>query len=109
VEGTGIGPTFKEQILRARRGQGVFRANILLREEFCRVTGVWASVTATSRADRSRTGLRAGLPGDLLLSSAGVLQQDVKNRRGEDDPLQSKSKSICSLSFAPPNTFSSAR
>jgi putative restriction endonuclease len=35
-----IGPTFKEQIVRARRGQGVFRANVLLREDVCRVTGV---------------------------------------------------------------------
>jgi len=35
-----IGPTFREQIVRARRGQGVFRANVLLREEFCRVTRV---------------------------------------------------------------------
>lgn len=35
-----LGPTFKEQIIRARRGQGVFRSNVLLREEFCRVTKV---------------------------------------------------------------------
>jgi hypothetical protein len=35
-----IGPTFRDQIVRARRGQGVFRSNVLLREEFCRVTGV---------------------------------------------------------------------
>jgi putative restriction endonuclease len=34
------GPTFREQIVRARRGQGVFRANVLLREEACRVTRV---------------------------------------------------------------------
>jgi putative restriction endonuclease len=34
------GPTFREQIVRARRGQGVFRSNVLLREESCRVTGV---------------------------------------------------------------------
>jgi len=34
------GPTFKEQIVRARRGQGVFRANVLLREGACRVTRV---------------------------------------------------------------------
>jgi hypothetical protein len=34
------GPTFREQLVRARRGQGVFRANVLLREEFCRVTRV---------------------------------------------------------------------
>jgi hypothetical protein len=34
------GPTFRDQIVRARRGQGVFRANVLLREERCRVTGV---------------------------------------------------------------------
>lgn len=33
-------PTFREQIVRARRGQGVFRANVLLREDSCRVTGV---------------------------------------------------------------------
>jgi putative restriction endonuclease len=35
-----VGPTFREQLVRARRGQGVFRANVLLREEACRVTGV---------------------------------------------------------------------
>ena len=35
-----LGPTFKEQIVRARRGQGVFRSNVLLREEYCRVTTV---------------------------------------------------------------------
>jgi putative restriction endonuclease len=35
-----VGPTFREQLVRARRGQGVFRANVLLREEFCRVTRV---------------------------------------------------------------------
>ena len=34
------GPTFREQLVRARRGQGVFRANVLLREESCRVTRV---------------------------------------------------------------------
>src|SRR5215510_11000340 len=34
------GPTFREQLVRARRGQGVFRANVLLREDACRVTGV---------------------------------------------------------------------
>ncbi|HEX6973062.1 MAG TPA: HNH endonuclease [Vicinamibacterales bacterium] len=34
------GPTFREQVVRARRGQGVFRANVLLKEEYCRVTGV---------------------------------------------------------------------
>jgi putative restriction endonuclease len=34
------GPTFKEQIVRARRGQGVFRANVLLIEDYCRVTKV---------------------------------------------------------------------
>lgn len=39
-DGTVTGPTFREQIVRARRGQGVFRSNVLLREEYCRVTGV---------------------------------------------------------------------
>ena len=39
-DATLIGPTFREQIVRARRGQGVFRANVLLREAACRVTGV---------------------------------------------------------------------
>lgn len=34
------GPTFRDQLVRARRGQGVFRSNVLLREERCRVTGV---------------------------------------------------------------------
>ena len=35
-----IGPMFREQIVRARRGQGVFRANVLLKEPCCRVTHV---------------------------------------------------------------------
>jgi putative restriction endonuclease len=34
------GPTFREQLVRARRGQGVFRSNVLLREDSCRVTRV---------------------------------------------------------------------
>jgi|SRR5579862_7138260 len=35
-----IGPTFKEQVIKARRGQGIFRANVMLLEEGCRVTHV---------------------------------------------------------------------
>lgn len=31
------GPTFRDQLVRARRGQGVFRSNVLLREESCRL------------------------------------------------------------------------
>jgi len=33
-------PAFREQLVGARRGQGVFRSNVLLREGACRVTGV---------------------------------------------------------------------
>src|SRR5207253_1375667 len=40
ADGAIVGPTFRDQLVRARRGQGVFRANVLLREEFCRVTRV---------------------------------------------------------------------
>ena len=32
--------TYREQVIRARRGQGIFRANVMLVEESCRVTGV---------------------------------------------------------------------
>ncbi|MEO5739538.1 MAG: HNH endonuclease signature motif containing protein [Vicinamibacterales bacterium] len=39
VEGD-IGPTFKEQLVKARRGQGVFRSSVLLSETECRVTRV---------------------------------------------------------------------
>jgi len=39
IEAT-IAPTFKEQLVKARRGQGVFRSNVLLNEEYCRVTKV---------------------------------------------------------------------
>jgi hypothetical protein len=59
-----VGPTFREQMVRARRGQGVFRANVLLREQACRVTGVaeprhlkashikpWRDATDTERLD----------------------------------------------------------
>ncbi len=38
--GPDMGPTFKDQLIKARRGQGVFRSNVLLTEEQCRVTGV---------------------------------------------------------------------
>lgn len=37
---TDIGSTHKEQLIRARRGQGVFRANVRLNEKLCRLTGV---------------------------------------------------------------------
>ncbi len=40
VDATIAGPTFREQLVRARRGQGVLRANVLLREDSCRVTHV---------------------------------------------------------------------
>src|ERR1051325_5392567 len=40
IQRTIVGSTFKEQIVRARRGQGVFRSNVLLHEEYCRVTKV---------------------------------------------------------------------
>jgi putative restriction endonuclease len=59
-----IGPTFRDQLVRARRGQGVFRSNVLLREESCRVTRVneprhlkashikpWRHATDTERLD----------------------------------------------------------
>jgi putative restriction endonuclease len=59
-------PTFREQLVRARRGQGVFRANVLLREECCRVTRVteprhlkashikpWREATDSERLDGS--------------------------------------------------------
>lgn len=61
-----IGPTFREQIVRARRGRGVFRSNVLLREEHCRVTKVedqkhlkashikpWRNATDAERLDGS--------------------------------------------------------
>ena len=35
-----VGPTFKEQLVKARRGQGVFRSSVLLTESQCRVTSV---------------------------------------------------------------------
>jgi putative restriction endonuclease len=35
-----LGPTFREQLVKARRGQGIFRANVLLHEKCCRVTRV---------------------------------------------------------------------
>ena len=61
-----IGPTFRDQLARARRGQGVFRANVLLRESACRVTRVdeprhlkashikpWRDATDAERLDGS--------------------------------------------------------
>ena len=66
VEGALTGPTFREQLVRARRGQGVFRANVLLREDACRVTRVseprhlkashikpWRDATDAERLDGS--------------------------------------------------------
>jgi hypothetical protein len=35
-----VEPTFKEQLVKARRGQGVFRSSVLLTETECRVTRV---------------------------------------------------------------------
>jgi HNH endonuclease len=40
IDATVTGPTYRDQIIRARRGQGVFRANVLLHEDACRVTHV---------------------------------------------------------------------
>lgn len=37
---TDIGTTYKEQLVKARRGQGVFKANVRLNEAGCRFTGV---------------------------------------------------------------------
>jgi HNH endonuclease len=37
---TDIGATTKDQLVKARRGQGVFKANVRLNEQGCRVTGV---------------------------------------------------------------------
>jgi putative restriction endonuclease len=37
---TDIGDTKKEQLIMARRGQGIFKANVRLNEKYCRVTGV---------------------------------------------------------------------
>jgi hypothetical protein len=66
VEAALTGPTFREQLVRARRGQGVFRANVLLREDACRVTRVseprhlkashikpWRDATDVERLDGS--------------------------------------------------------
>lgn len=37
---TDIGATQKEQLVKARRGQGIFKANVRLNERSCRMTGV---------------------------------------------------------------------
>ena len=37
---TDIGDTTKDQLVKSRRGQGVFKTNVRLNEEGCRVTGV---------------------------------------------------------------------
>ncbi|WP_313817831.1 HNH endonuclease [Cupriavidus sp.] len=37
---TDIGATTKDQLVRARRGQGIFKANVKLNESKCRVTGI---------------------------------------------------------------------
>ena len=61
-----VGPTFRDQVVKSRRGQGVFRANVLLRESSCRVTRVddsrhlkashikpWRDATDAERLDGS--------------------------------------------------------
>lgn len=40
IERTDIGPTQKQQLINARRGQGLFRANVRLHEKSCRLTNV---------------------------------------------------------------------
>ncbi|WP_155263720.1 HNH endonuclease [Sphingomonas segetis] len=37
---TDIGDTQKDQLVRARRGQGIFKANVRLNEKHCRLTGI---------------------------------------------------------------------
>lgn len=37
---TDIGETTKEQLVKARRGQGIFKTNVRLNEKACRITGV---------------------------------------------------------------------
>jgi HNH endonuclease len=39
-ERTNIGPVEKHQLVKARRGQGQFRHNVMLYEKFCRITGI---------------------------------------------------------------------
>lgn len=39
-ERTDIGPTMREQLVKARRGQGLFKINVRRKEKACRVTGV---------------------------------------------------------------------
>ena len=41
MERTDIGPTQKKQLINARRGQGLFRANVRLHEQSCRLTLVF--------------------------------------------------------------------
>lgn len=43
IKRTDIGPTEKQQLIQARRGQGVFRANVSHYETACRVTGITIS------------------------------------------------------------------
>jgi hypothetical protein len=40
IKRTDIGPTEKQQLIQARRGQGVFRASVSHYETACRVTGI---------------------------------------------------------------------
>ena len=40
IERTDIGSTEKTQLVKARRGQGIFKANVRLNEQVCRITGI---------------------------------------------------------------------
>jgi hypothetical protein len=37
---TDIGPTTKSQLVKSRRGQGIFKSNVRLNEKACRITGI---------------------------------------------------------------------
>ena len=79
-----IGPTFTEQVIKARRGQGVFRANIMLVERECRVTHVsekrhlrashikpWREANNSERLDRNN-GLLLSLHIDHLFDQGYI-------------------------------------
>lgn len=60
-----LAPTFKDQVIKARRGQGVFRANVMLVEEGCRVTHVTGRSQILQYAEPGRSQKLRGPHADL--------------------------------------------
>lgn len=91
-------PTEKFQLIKARRGQGIFRSNVLLKEPCCRLTGVddpkhlrashikpWAASSDQERLDGDN-GLMLAPHVDHLFDKACISFDDSGQLLVADDP-----------------------